>query len=126
MNTRDTNADILIQEIDAGCVKPMTRSVVRVLHYHMHLDDPLQAEAVSAFDRGAQTTEMSEISTRFWTKIDRLGVADQSGLRLSNCLTRPDKAVDWELAEYLIFWARQQGLSEQQIIHAFRVYGAGS
>ena len=104
----------------------MTRRVVRALHDHMHLDDPLQAEAVSAFDRGAQPFKISEISTLFWTKIDRLGVAEQSGLRLSNCLTRPDAAVDWELAEYLILWARQQGLSEQQIIRAFRVYGNGS
>ena len=49
-----------------------------------------------------------------------LAVDQQSGLRLSNCLVRPDETVASRLAEYLILWARQQGLSEQQIIEAFQ------
>ncbi len=54
-----------------------------------------------------------------WADMHSLAVDQQSGLRLSNCLVRPDEAVDWHLAEYIILWARQQGLSEQQIIEAF-------
>jgi hypothetical protein len=85
----------------------------------MLLDDPLQIAALAAFDRGDPPADMTELQSQMWTKIMSLGAEEQSGLRLSCCLTRPDVAVDWELGEYLILWARQQGLTEQQIIMAF-------
>lgn len=50
-----------------------------------------------------------------------LPIDQQSGLRLSNCLARPDEEVDWHLAGYLTLWARQQGITERQIVDAFHM-----
>lgn len=69
---------------------------------------------------------MAPLQSQMWAKIMSLAPAEQSGLRLSSCLTRPDVMIDWELGEYLILWARQQGLSEQQIIAAFHTIEIGS
>jgi len=120
-----TNADVVIDEIDAGRLRPMALAVVRELHRHMHLDDPLQIAALTAFDRGDQPADMAELQSQMWTKVMSLDPAEQSGLRLSNCLTRPNEMIDWELGEYLILWARQQGLSEQRIIAAFHTIETG-
>lgn len=125
MAIETANADVLIDEIDAGRLQPMTLAVVREMHRHMPLDDSLQINALAAFDRGDSPADMTALQTQMWAKIMSLGAAEQSGLRLSNCLTRPNVMVDWELGEYLILWARQQGLSEQQIIVAFHATETG-
>jgi hypothetical protein len=119
MVTDAANADVLIDEIDAGRLKPMTLAVVRDMHRHMLLDDPLKIEALAAFDRGDPPADMTALQSQMLAKIMSLGAEEQSGLRLSSCLMRPNATVDWELGEYLILWARQQGLTEQQIIMAF-------
>ena len=126
MVTEATNADVVIDEIDAGRLQPMTLAVVRELHRHMRLDDTLQMAALAAFDRGDQPDEMAALQGQIWAKIMSLDAAEQSGLRLSNCLTRPDVMIDWELGEYLILWARQQGVSEQRIIAAFYTMEIGT
>lgn len=126
MVTEATNADVVIDEIDAGLLRPMALKVVRELHKHMRLHDKLQMDALGAFDRGDQPGDMAPLQSQMWAKIMSLAPAEQSGLRLSSCLTRPDVMIDWELGEYLILWARQQGLSEQQIIAAFHTIEIGS
>ncbi len=110
---------IVIGAIEAGQLCPMMLAVVRELHRHMFLDDKLQSDALAAFDRGDQPSAMEALQSAIWAKMMSLDADQQSGLRLSCCLTRPDTVIDWELAEYLILWGRQQGLSEEQIIAAF-------
>lgn len=119
MSAEAVNADTVIDMIDAGRLRPMTLAVVREMHRHMRLDDAVQIEALRAFDRGDQPSDMATLQERMWARMRLLDPADDSGLRLSNCLTMPDAVIDWELGEYLIHWARKQGLSEQQIIEAF-------
>ncbi|WP_067738512.1 hypothetical protein [Novosphingobium naphthalenivorans] len=119
MAAKSINADNIIEEIDAGCLQPALQKVVRVFHQFIRIEDELQGKALAAFDRGETPEELALLQRQIWAKIDKLDPAQQSGLRLSICLTGPDGPVDWHLAEYLILWARQQGLSEQQIIDAF-------
>ena len=126
MVTNADNADALIDEIDAGRLQHMKLAVIRDLHRHMLLDDPLQIDALAAFDRGDPAADMTALQSQFWAKIMSLGAEEQSGFRLSWCLRRSDVAVDWQLGEYLILWARQQGLTEQQIVMAFHATEAGS
>jgi len=64
---------------------------------------------------------MAQLQNQMWTKIMALDPPDESGLRLTNCLTSSDEPVDWQLGDYLILWARQQGIAEEQIIAAFHV-----
>ncbi|WP_448537488.1 hypothetical protein [Sphingobium yanoikuyae] len=117
-------ADSIIEEIDAGSIHPTTHLVVRALHEHINLADDLQREALAAFDRGDQSAD-TDLQSAMWTKIRELAVEDQSGMRLSICLTRPNEAIDWYLAEYIIGWAREQGVEERQIIDAFHAPSRG-
>jgi hypothetical protein len=125
MTAAPINADDLIDEIKAGILRPTTRRVARALHQHMRVDDPLQIEALSKFRRGADPAEFVALLDQIWAKIGGLEPDQQSSLRLSICLIRPDEPVDWQIAEYIILWARQQGVSEHQITDAFKV-GNGS
>ena len=61
-----------------------------------------------------------------WEKINSLDVESQGGLRLLVALTRPNEVIDWYLAEFMILWARQQGVAEHQIIDAFHIPANGS
>lgn len=126
MNSAPQDADLIIDKIDAGELAPSTLPIVRAFHEHITFKHPLQREALEAFDQKAAPAVLSAIQSRIWQEIDQLGPSNDSGLRLSNCLVRPDEPVDWHLAEYLIDWARQQGLSEQQIIGAFAAAKNGS
>jgi len=121
MVNRMANADTIIGEIDEGALRPTTHRVVRALHQHMLLEAAVQRRALDAFDRDEQDAHGVSLQHEMWAMIMTLPVDQQSGLRLSNCLARPDEVVDWYLAEYLVLWARQQGLSEQQIIDAFHI-----
>lgn len=126
MNYAPQDADLIIDKINAGELAPSTLPIVRTFHEHITLKHPLQMEALEAFDQKAAPAVLSAIQSRIWQEIDRLGPSNDSGLRLSNCLVRPDEPVDWHLAEYLIDWARKQGLSEQQIIEVFTAAKNGS
>lgn len=114
-----TNADDLIAEIDAAAINPMTHLVTRGLYRHIPLDDALQSEVVTAFDQGDQLEAMATFQPALWKMIEGLEPANQGGLRLLVSLTRPDEPIDWYLAEFMILWARQQGVAEHQIIEAF-------
>ena len=126
MTSAPQDADLIIARIDAGELAPSTLPIVRAFHEHITLEHPLQREALEAFDQKAAPAVLSAIQSRIWQEIDQLGPSNDNGLRLSNCLVRPDEPIDWHLAEYLIEWPRQQGLSEQQIIGAFAAANNGS
>jgi len=119
MTAEAASADTIVDEIDAGMLDPTTHVVVRAFHRHMRLELEVQQDALTAYDRGDPPADRVPLQEKIWAAMTLCPVAWQSGLRLSNCLVRPDEAVDWHLAEYLILWAREQGLSERQIIDAF-------
>ncbi len=119
------NADNLIGEIDAAAINPTTHAVTRSLYQHIPLRHALQEKIITAFDAGGQTHEMAAFQTALWTKIDSLDAESQGGLRLLVALTRPDEIIDWYLAEFMIIWARQQGVAEHQIIDAFHIRANG-
>lgn len=64
---------------------------------------------------------MAEVQKQLWSKIKNSEPGSDGWLRLAVVLTRPDEAISSELAEYFEYWAEQQGLSEQQIMAAFRL-----
>ena len=116
------NADSVVEQIDSGALTPRTHKVVRELHRHMPLNEAVQQWILSAFDGGEQSTHGEALGDQLWTLMENAPVDQQGGLRLSNCLARPDEAVDWQLAEYLVLRAREQKLPEQQIIAAFHAH----
>ena len=118
--------DVIIGEIDAGAIRPMTHAVTRNLYRHIPLIDALQTEVVSAFDGGSQRHDMAGNQDALWSKIDGLDPDNQGAFRLLVALTKPDEVIDWYLAEFMILWARQQGVTEQQIIDAFKTESNGS
>lgn len=115
----NTNADDLIGEINAASISPMTHAVTRGLYRHIPLRDALQNEIVAAFDDCRKSLDMAAFQVALWSKINSLEADDEGGLRLLVALTRPDEVIDWYIAEFMILWARQQGVSECQIIDAF-------
>lgn len=121
MTTDRANADTVVEEIDEGTLRPRTHKVVRALHRHMRLAEAVQQRALEAFDRGEQNTQGLALQEEMWAMMKPLPIDQQSGLRLSNCLARPDEEVDWHLAGYLTLWARQQGITERQIVDAFHM-----
>jgi hypothetical protein len=125
-NGMNAAADDLITEIDAAAIIPMTHAVTRGLYRHISLRDALQNEVVAAFDNGGQSLDMADFRAALWTKIDSLDAESQGGLRLLVALTHPDKDIDWHMAEFIILWARQEGVTEHQIIEAFHIQPNGS
>jgi hypothetical protein len=113
------NADDLIAEIDAAALNPMTHPVTRGLYRHIPIHDAFENEVLTAFDRGGQPEQMAVFQTVLWEKINSRDPVSQGGLRLLVSLTRPNEPIDWNLAEFMILWARQQGVAEHQIINAF-------
>jgi hypothetical protein len=113
------NADDLIAEIDAGAINPMTHPVTRGLFRHIPLHDAFQNEVVTAFDKGGQPEDMAAFQPALWEKIGSLDPSSQGGLRLLVSLTRPNELIDWYMAEFMVLFARQQGVAEHQIIDAF-------
>jgi hypothetical protein len=122
MDANGSNADTIVELIDNGVLAPRTHKVVRELHRHMALNEALQQRTLGLFDRGEQSKLREELIGELAAAIESAPVDQRSGLRLTNCLAKPDEAVDWQLAEYLVLWAREQNLSEQKIIDAFHAH----
>lgn len=114
-------ADDIIDEIDAAALSPMTHIVTRCLYRHIPVQDDLQRKVIRVFDDGGQQSEMAVFEAALWEKIKSLDARYQGALRLLLCLTRPSEVIDWYLAGFMILWAREQGVAEQQIIEAFHV-----
>lgn len=114
-----TNADDVVDEIDAGILKPLAHAVARALFRHIPVSDNVLGDLISAFDKGAKSEELSKFQADLWARIGTLDIDEQGGLRLAVSLIRPDEAIDWHLAEYFVLWARQQGVSEGSIYSAF-------
>ncbi|MCL9998419.1 MAG: hypothetical protein NBV68_03480 [Erythrobacter sp.] len=113
------DADSLIREIDEGAISPMTHIVTRNLYRHISLSDALREKVVAAFDDCSQPHDMAALEAAVWAEIGKTSVENQGGLRLLIGLTRPNEIIDWYLAEFMILWAREEGVTEQHIIDAF-------
>lgn len=115
------SADTLIDEIDEGVVYPSTHSAVRAIFRRLTELDSLQRRALTAFDEITDPQVHSALEREIWSQINSLPEGrEPSGLRLAVTLLLKDEPVDWHYAGYIIHWSRQQGLSDQQIIRAFR------
>jgi hypothetical protein len=100
--------DVIIREIDAAAISPMSHAVTRNLYRHIPLLDALQTAVVSAFDETSQPQNKADLQHALWRKIEGLNPDRQGCFRLLVILTRPDEVIDQQLAEYMILWAREQ------------------
>jgi hypothetical protein len=57
----------------------------------------------------------------FGAEIETLPLRQQSGHRILLPLLRPDDQVDFHLADYLIGWSEDEGLSDAVILDAFDI-----
>ena len=112
----------LLDDIDAERVQPRTHVVARRLVELEQLDDPLAAEIVRAFDRG-ETAPNKNLLSKLWSKIDELEIAKQGVFRTLVALLQPDAAIDGYYADYLIDWAKDDGVAPEAIDLAFRKLG---
>ena len=76
---------------------------------------------IEAFDANLLDAQ-DWIARTLLPRIDALPVKEQGRLRLLWQLLRPNEEVNWELAEYMIAWARDEGLSEELICSAFGLF----
>ena len=121
----DTNADSVVDEIDTGILRPLTHTVARALLKQMPTRHELVDDLLSASRQGVADEGMSRLLAELWEQVGQLEVGKQGALRIANCLTRPDEVIDWQLAEYFVLWARQQGVSEAGISDAFHNHSTG-
>lgn len=112
------NADLIIEKIDSGELSPSSHQVVRRLCGLINYPEKADVGLISAFDRG-DLAEVKRWGTVFWARIDALPTPQQGAIRLVSGLASPDEPVDWYYAEYLIRWARDEGVSDSDICSAF-------
>ena len=118
MTQHASNADTLIDQIDDGLIHVRRHDVIRALYQGLPLGDVEQQEFIAAYDSDLPV-DVAMWSTRLWSKIERLPLERQGGLRLLVGLLMPNQELEGYEAEYFILWARQQGVTETQIIEAF-------
>ena len=109
----------ILDDIDAGRLRPRTHGVARRLAEHEKGSGALGAEILAAFDAG-EATGNQRLFEKLWARMESLPLAEQGPLRTLVSLLRPDEPVDGHLAEYLIGWAQEQGVPENAIETAFR------
>ncbi len=116
MERSSHNADALVQQIDAGTLRPKGNAVARALLKKIGF----QHEIITRYDCG-DLIERRRGSDPLWQQINALPVDQQGSLRLVASLARPESELDWYEAEFFIEWARQEGVSEVGIAEAFGV-----
>lgn len=109
----------LLDEIDAGHLNPRSHTVSRRLAELEGIADPLAAEVVRAFDAG-EAVPNEPLLKKLWSRIDEADPSKQGALRTLVSLLQPDAPIDGYLADYLIGWAQEEGVSNEAIISAFR------
>ena len=111
--------DDLLDLIDQGQFTASSHSVAGHILLSLRLNDPLYRTVLDLHQTEGHSADMAEVEKRLWSKIDRSEPGSDGWLRLAVILTRPDEAISSESAEYLDYWGRQHGLSEQQVVAAF-------
>ncbi len=112
----------LLDDLDAERLQARTHVVARRLVGLEQLDDPLAAEIVRAFD-GGERVPNKDLLSKLWSKIDGLEIAKQGGFRTLVALLQPDAPIDGYYADYLIDWAKNEGVAPEAIELAFRKAG---
>jgi hypothetical protein len=110
--------DEIVGRIDAGQLHPMSHPVTRALIEHIPDYSEEDRMLIEAFDANLLDAR-DWIARQLSLRINTLPVTKQGRLSLLSQLLRPNETVDWELAEYMIAWARGEGVSEIQICSAF-------
>ena len=108
----------LLEDIDAGRLKARSHEVVRRLAEHER-SGAMGAEILAAFDSGT-TSSNQHLLDKLWGRIESSPLPEQGPLRTLVALLRPDEPVDGQLAEYLVGWAQDEGVSAEAIQSAFR------
>jgi hypothetical protein len=108
----------IVDRIDADKLHPMSHPVTRALIEHITDYSEEDRMLIEAFDATLLDAQ-DWISGQLWSRINALPWKKQGRLRLLVTLLRPNEPIDWELAEYMIAWARDEGVSEEQICSAF-------
>jgi len=112
--------DEIVGRIDADQLHPMSHPVTRALIEHIPDYSEEDRMLIEAFDANLLDAQ-DRVDQVLWSRINALPVSKQGRLRLLWQLLRPSESVDWQLAEYMILWARNEGVSEEQICSAFGV-----
>src|SRR3954470_13817931 len=110
--------DEIVDRIDADQLHPWSHPVTRALIEHIPDYVKEDRMLIEAFDANLLDAQ-DWIARRLWPRINALPVKKQGRLRLLWQLLRPSEPVDWQLAEYMIAWARDEGVSEEDICSAF-------
>jgi hypothetical protein len=119
MKDGEPDADRVVELIDEGRLRPMSHRVTRRLLDHIHDWSEQDRRLIEAFDEKVLDTE-------FWypqilARLRAPAPEERDRADLLWQLLRPDEPVDWQLAEYLVHWARQLGAGEGDILSAFDV-----
>jgi hypothetical protein len=109
----------LLDEIDAGHLRPRSHVVSRKLVELEGFADPLAAEIVRALDTG-EAVPKEPLLKKLWSRINEAELPRQGALRTLVALLQPDEPIDGYYAGYLIGWAQDEGVSTEAIISAFR------
>ncbi|MBX7497138.1 hypothetical protein K3172_14865 [Qipengyuania sp. 6B39] len=115
------NADSLVTEIDAGAQFGGSNAVAGSLCARAAPKDEVWNKAVGAVRDDLLTAGHREhLINQFRNTFLAMPNGKQGPWRLAWLMLREAQDIDWELAEYLILWSREMGLSDDQIIDAFR------
>ena len=119
MTSSGRNADEeIVDRIDADQLHPMSHPVTRALVEHVPDYSEEDRMLIEAFDANLLDAQ-DWIAGLLWSRIDALPVKKQGRLLLLVGLLRPNEPVDWQLAEYMIAWSRDEGVGEEDICSAF-------
>ena len=108
----------IIDQIDAGHLRPRSHAVVGSLAAHLKLS-PLGAEVLEAFKQGTSVGNEGLID-RIWNEIENLPPEQQGGRRVLVQLLHPDAPIDGYEAGYLVSWAESEGVPSEAIWTAFQ------
>jgi hypothetical protein len=112
------NAHAILAMIDNGELRLSANRVTRRLCDHVRYSDPSDLELITAFDSG-DAMDQARWLMPLWERIVALPMNKQGALRLLWGLLIADEPLERYDAEFLIHWAREQGVQEEEILRAF-------
>ena len=116
---RIPNANVVTDLIDSERLAPRYHPVARAICNHIDLAAPDRALLALIDERNVPDSDgqLDEL----WHRITSQPVEREGIPRLLTLLLMPDEKMDWFGAEMVVHWARQEGVSEEQICEAFGV-----
>src|SRR5205085_3300772 len=111
--------DVIVGLIDSEQIAPKYHSVARAICDHIDLAASDRA-LLALIDEG-NVPDSDDRLRDLWQRITSQPVEREGVPRLLTALLTPDQPIDWFGAEMIVHWARQEGVSEEQICEAFGV-----